>query len=124
MEATDVPFTVLIPTRERAGTLRAAIQSCLNQQVSNLRVVVSDNCSGDDTAAVVSGFTDQRLEYVNPGRRLSMSANFEFALEQFRDGYVMHLGDDDGLLPFALQRVSGNRIGSTPAQPLSEALRK
>jgi Glycosyl transferase family 2 len=105
VDTLDIPFKVLIPTRDRSRTLRQTIQSCLNQQVSNLRVIVSDNCSQDDTANVVQGFNDPRLEYVNPGRRLSMSGNFEFSLAQVKDGYVMHLGDDDGLMPFALNTV-------------------
>lgn len=105
MENLELPFTVLIPTRNRSRTLRHTIQSCVAQQVANLRIVVSDNCSDDDTAAIVASFGDPRIEYKNPGRRLSMSGNFEYSLSHHREGYVMHLGDDDGLMPFALSSV-------------------
>ena len=37
-----------------------------------------------------------------------MSENWEFALSQVKDGYVMYLGDDDGLLPNAIENI--NRI--------------
>jgi Glycosyl transferase family 2 len=105
VDSLDVPFTVLIPTRNRSRTLKHTIQSCLNQQSSNLRVIVSDNFSTDETVDVVRGFNDPRLEYINPGRRLSMSGNFEFSLDHVKKSYVMHLGDDDALLPFAIDTV-------------------
>lgn len=95
-------FTILIPTRERSEVLGSAIRSCLAQDYENLEIIVSDNASTDDTAAMVGAFSDRRLRYVRSDRRLSMSGNFEFALSHVRDGYLMHLGDDDGLIPGAV----------------------
>ena len=92
-------FTVLIPTRDRCETLQSTIATCLAQDYDNLRVIVSDNVSTDATGDVVASFDDGRLAMVQPDRRLSMTANFEFALSQVSEGFVMHLGDDDGLLP-------------------------
>jgi hypothetical protein len=65
-------------------------------------VIVSDNMSVDDTAAVVASFADPRLKYVNPGRRLGMAEHWEFAIGHVRPGFVTVLGDDDGLLPGAV----------------------
>jgi hypothetical protein len=95
-------FTVLIPTRERCRTLEATIRTCLSQDYDKLTVIVSDNASTDATRDIVHSFTDPRLRYVNPGRRLSMSANFNFAVEQAGDGIVCSIGDDDGLMPGAI----------------------
>lgn len=92
-------FTVLIPTRDRCETLHSTITSCLAQDYDNFRVIVSDNVSTDATAEVVASFNDPRLSMVQPDRRLSMTGNFEFSLSHVTDGFVMHLGDDDGLLP-------------------------
>lgn len=97
-------FTVLIPTRDRADTLKSTISSCLAQD-AELHIVVSDNCSTDDTRDVVHGFSDSRLRYLKTDRRLSMTGNFEFSLTAVSDGYVMHLGDDDGLVPGAIAHV-------------------
>ena len=100
-------FTVLIPTRDRAETLHSTIASCLAQNADNLRVIVSDNRSIDATRDVVHAFDDPRLQYRRTDRRLSMSGNFEFSLEAVTEGYVMHLGDDDGLIPDAIAHVAG-----------------
>jgi hypothetical protein len=97
--STGPRLTVLIPTRDRCETLGSTIRSCLAQDYADLRVVISDNCSSDDTVGVVASFDDPRLRYVRTPRRLSMTGNFEFSLSLVEDGsYVMHLGDDDGLI--------------------------
>ena len=82
-------FTILIPTRERADTLYHTIRACLNQTYSNYEVIVSDNYSQDNTYDVVHSFSDSRLKYINTGKRMSMSENFDFALSYVSDGYVM-----------------------------------
>ena len=98
----DPIFTILIPTMDRATTVVDTIRTCLAQDDANFRIVVSDNASTDDTMKVVKSFSDARLSYINPGRRLGMSEHWEFALANITEGYVTVLGDDDGLLPGAV----------------------
>lgn len=101
------PFiSVIIPTRNRAHLLRHAIQSVLWQDFPDLEVVVSDNCSGDDTAQVVREVGGERVRYVRPDRVLSMPDHWEFALEQARGRFVTYLCDDDVWVPGALERVA------------------
>src|SRR5438094_861105 len=97
-------ITVVIPTRERVATLRSTVATALDQRSRDLEVLVSDNASNDGTAAFIHTVADARLRYVNTGRRLSMSANWEFALEHVRGEYILIVGDDDALLPGALDR--------------------
>ncbi len=101
------PFTVLIPTLNRCGTLAHTLQSCIAQQDENFRVIVSDNHSTDDTREVVESFRrrDPRVTYVRPPRRMSMATHYEFAFDQVEDGFVMLVGSDDGLLPGAMPRA-------------------
>lgn len=99
-------FTILIPTRERSDTLYHTIRACLNQTYKNLEIIVSDNFSQDNTKQVVMSFNDSRLRYVNTGKRMSMSENFDFALSHTSDGYVMFIGDDDGIVPNSLEYVN------------------
>ncbi|MGM9512073.1 glycosyltransferase [Larkinella sp. GY13] len=99
-------YTVVVPTRERADTLLHTLRTCVTQNYDNLTILVSDNCSQDTTEEVVRSFNDPRIQYVNTGKRLSMSHNWEFALSHVREGYVTFLGDDDGLLPDAVQDVN------------------
>lgn len=98
-------YTVIIPTRDRAETLVPTILSCLRQTYPNYEVIVSDNCSTDNTKDLLTQFKDTRLRYINPGRRLSMSGNFEFALRHVEDGFVMFIGADDAILPNSIEYV-------------------
>lgn len=98
-------YTVIIPTRDRAETLDATIKTCLRQTYENFEIIVSDNCSSDNTKEIVDHCKDLRIRYVNPGRRLSMAGNFEFALGHVTDGFVMFIGSDDGIMPGAIDYV-------------------
>jgi hypothetical protein len=97
--------TVVIPTRERPETLGACLRTALNQDYPNLEVIVSDNFSGPATGEVVRSMNDRRITYLNTGCRLSMSHNREFAIAGIDEGWIVLLGDDDGLLPNCLGRV-------------------
>lgn len=101
-----VKFTVIIPTRERCGVLRSSLQTCIAQEYDNLEIIVSDNFSGDKTKEIVESFKDKRIRYINTGKRVSMTDNWEFALSCVQEGYVTYLGDDDGLLPGALTELN------------------
>lgn len=110
-----IKFTVIIPTRERCDTLVHTLRTVVEQRYSNLSIIVSDNCSADNTRQVVESFQDARITYLNTGKRVSMSHNWEFALGHVNDGWVTFLGDDDGMLPGALSRVAAV-IEATKAQ--------
>src|SRR5262249_50277228 len=81
-------FTVIVPTRERADTLYYCLQTIIRQKYDNLEILVSDNFSHDNTEQVVRNIGDSRIRYVNTGRRLDMSRNFEFALSHVKNGWV------------------------------------
>lgn len=98
-------FTIVIPTRERAPVLEASLRTAIAQDYDNLEIIVSDNFSNDDTEEIVKSHKDPRIKYINTGKRLSMSHNWEFALSHIMGGWVTFLGDDDGILPNALEKV-------------------
>ena len=97
---------VIIPTLKRPDTLYWTLRTVLNQQYNNYSIIVSDNCSNDNTADVVASFNSDKITYIQPAKKLSMSHHWEFALEYVDDGYVTILGDDDGMLPGGLQKVA------------------
>lgn len=99
-------ITVVIPTRERGEVLAHSLRTALAEDYDGLEVLISDNCSTDDTREIVASFGDPRIRYVNTGERVSMSHNWEFALSHVSSGWVMILGDDDGIVPGALDKVS------------------
>jgi len=99
-------INVIIPTRERCDVLEKSLRTVTAQNYDNLEIIVSDNFSSDDTADVVRRANDRRIRYINTGKRLSMSHNWEFALSHVEDGWVTFIGDDDGLLPSSLSGLA------------------
>ncbi|MEI6065997.1 MAG: glycosyltransferase family A protein [Methylococcaceae bacterium] len=102
----SIKFTVIVPTRERSDTLVYCLRTLITQDYDNAVFIVSDNFSQDNTKEVVESFKDPRILYINTGKRISMSHNWEYALSHVSSGWVMFIGDDDGLLPGALSTLN------------------
>ncbi|WP_324759917.1 glycosyltransferase family 2 protein [Haloarcula sp. GH36] len=106
MNGVDSPprVSVVIPTYNRADTVRRAIESALAQTVTDIEVVVVDDGSTDDTAAVVAGIDDERVRYIthegNRGRSVARNTGIDAA----RGEYVAFLDSDDHWLPGKLER--------------------
>jgi glycosyltransferase involved in cell wall biosynthesis len=98
-------FSVVIPTRERADTLQHTLRTCLEQDFDDYEVIVCDNCSSPATRGVVEASRSQRVRYFRSDRPLAMSASWELAVSRARGEYVTVLGDDDGLMPYALREL-------------------
>lgn len=98
-------LSIIIPTRERANTLAFTLATTLDQTSLDYEVIISDNAGEDDTRAVVERCLDSRVRYFNTGRRLSMCDNYEFALERATGEYVIFIGDDDAVMPGALDKL-------------------
>lgn len=98
-------LSLIIPTRERAATLEHCLRASLATDDQRLQVVVSDNCSQDNTREVVAKFSDARLIYVRTPQRVSMRQNFEFALTHATGDYIIYIGDDDAFLAFELPKL-------------------
>ncbi len=112
-----VKFTIIIPTRERCDVLKSSLKTCTTQNYDNFEIIVSDNFSQDKTKEIVESFRDDRIQYINTGKRVSMTDNWEFALSHVNEGWVTILGDDDGLLPSSLKKVA-EIINSTDVQAI------
>ena len=108
MEQNSYPFfTVIIPQKNRAEYLRATLKTCMIQDYPNFEVVVSDDCSDDNSVEVAQELAkrDSRIKVYPHDHHLGMHDNFEFALNQARPGYVMALGGDDALTPNCIWRM-------------------
>lgn len=92
--------TIGIPTYNRAGSfLRNALACASGQTYANIEIVVSDNCSTDNTEEVVKQCTDPRLRYFRQIHNIGANNNFNFCLEQARGEYFLLMLDDDTVDP-------------------------
>lgn len=115
-------FSIVIPTRNRAGLLRHALATAMAQTHGDFEVVVSDNASVDDTRSVVTQAGDPRVRYVRSEEPLAQPDSWEFAVGHARGEWITVLGDDDGMAPSLLDRVDAVVVdGSTSVVAWGEA---
>lgn len=100
-------FTVIIPVKNRGEYLTHTLKTCMIQDYPNFEIIISDDCSTDNTKTVVeSAMTkDSRIKFFSHNPGLGMKQNFEFALNQVKPGYVMAIGGDDGLIPGGIRKM-------------------
>lgn len=110
--------TIAIPTYNRADHLDLTLKSIVNQDVfkdTNLvEIVISDNCSTDNTAEIVKNYTDlygpKILYYKN--KENVLDRNFELALSR-GNGQYLKLNNDtllhkDNALKTIIDLVTAN----------------
>ena len=88
--------TIGIPTYNRAdGYLKGAIQCALDQTYSNIEILISDNCSTDNTESLVKNFTDDRIKYIKHEKNIGAANNFNYCVLNAKGDYFLLLHDDD-----------------------------
>jgi hypothetical protein len=109
---TEPLVTLIIPTYRSFETLRdVALPSVLEQDYSNLEVIVSGDCAPAETAAVIAEIDDPRVVYINRTIRGPYSEDparrwFSVGVPPFNDAlaiasgrWIAALGDDDAVRP-------------------------
>jgi glycosyltransferase involved in cell wall biosynthesis len=90
--------SVILPTYNRGHFIGEAVASVLSQSFTDFELIVVDDGSSDNTAAVMQGVADPRVIYlrqVNKGR--SNARNH--ALSRARGHYIAFLDSDDLYMP-------------------------
>lgn len=93
--------SVCIPTRNRAASLRATLKTISGQDYSPLEILVSDNCSDDDTPRVVEEWMrqDDRARYVRHPRNIGLHGNHNFCFDSARGEFICICHDHDERAP-------------------------
>lgn len=99
-------FSVLIPTRDRAFLLKNAVASILAQDFQDFEIVIGDNSSNDATRDYFSGLSDGRIRYHRAPKFLLGDENMQFVYSHAAGDYFIVMGDDDYLVPGALDEVA------------------
>lgn len=100
----DVPLvSVVTATYNRSNVLRFAIDSLLRQTLTDWELLVVGDACTDDTAAVVDGFGDARIRFVNLAVNTGeQSGPNNEGVRLARGRYLAFLNHDDLWLPHHL----------------------
>ncbi len=89
--------SVGVPVRNGGQTLRSALDSVLCQDHQNLEIIISDNCSTDNTASIALEYQrrDSRIIYHRQSKFRTVLENFRFVLDEARGEYFIFAAHDD-----------------------------
>ena len=109
MESSTLPLvTIGIPTYNGGKRLPRPIESIWPQNYPNLEVLISDNCSTDNTTEVVENYRRQHPEIrlVRQEKNIGQIGNYSYLIQAAKGKYFIWLADDDFLEPgFILKAV-------------------
>jgi glycosyltransferase involved in cell wall biosynthesis len=98
-------ISVCIPTYNHAHFLKDAIDSVLCQTFDDYELLISDNCSTDNTRELVAGYasSDGRINYYCNEKNVGPQENLNRCLDRATGEYVKILCADDLLEPTCLE---------------------
>lgn len=83
------------------------LRQCPKELLDQIEIIVSDNCSTDDTEEIVCTAISDGFEcvYNKNIKNLGMDGNFVTCFKMAKGKYVWLLGDDDPIIPNALSKI-------------------
>jgi len=96
--------SVCIPVYNREDFIADAIESVLQQTFTNFELIVTDNCSTDNTPQIVQSYAqqDRRIIYYRNEHDLGICSSMNRAILLSRGEYIKFLFSDDKLAPECL----------------------
>jgi glycosyltransferase involved in cell wall biosynthesis len=98
------PVSVIINVRNGALFLRDAINSVLAQTFTNWELIIWDDCSTDDSAAIAKSYQDERIRYYLSPVDTPLGQARNNAIAQARGEWLAFLDQDDIWLPHKLEK--------------------
>ncbi len=109
-------LSLCFPTYNRGWCMKEQIsrlRQCPKELLEKIEIIVSDNCSTDDTEEIVRAAISDGFEcvYNKNKENLGMDGNFVTCFKMAKGKYVWLLGDDDPIIPDALAKIVNKLSG-------------
>ena len=103
-------LSLCFPTYNRGWCMKEQIEklkSCPKEILDKMEIIISDNCSTDDTQQIVSGAIEEgfNCRYIRNETNLGMDGNFVSCFRKVTGRYVWLLGDDDTIIVDSLIKI-------------------
>ena len=96
--------SILVPTYNRAATLRQTLDSIFSQSVQDFEIILVDDASTDSTSDLLATYSDPRLRVYRNPVNLGQAGNAARCLSLATAPFVHYLYSDDFFLPDCLAR--------------------
>lgn len=98
---------VLLCVHNGAPYIRSAIDSILRQTWRRFELLIVDDASTDETAAILAGYTDPRIRTVRNAENRGLTASLNLGIAQSQSDYIMRQDADDLSHPGRMERQVG-----------------
>lgn len=95
---------VCVPVYNGEKFIEGTVKAILKQTYPNIVIKVIDNCSTDNTCAVVEAIEDSRIELIKNETNVGMTGNFNKCLEYATGKYLQILCADDKVAPQCIEK--------------------
>ena len=87
--------SVIMPSYNTAKFIGETIESVLKQSYENWELLIVDDCSTDNTDAVVASFSDPRIKYFKNEKNSGAAVSRNWALREAKGEWIAFLDSDD-----------------------------
>lgn len=95
MSMVDGLVSIIMPAWNTERFTAETIQSVLNQTYTDWELLVVDDCSSDNTRAVVEGFQDSRIHYYKNEKNIGAALSRNKAMREAKGEWIAFLDSDD-----------------------------
>lgn len=88
-------ISIIMPAHNAAAHIQAAIDSVLAQSFTDFELLILDDCSTDQTVALVQSYTDPRIQLHVLETNLGAAGTRNYGIRQAKGRYVAFLDSDD-----------------------------
>ena len=99
----DGLVSIIMPSWNTDRFIAESIQSVIGQTYSNWELIIVDDCSTDNTDAVVASFQDERIKYFHNEKNSGAALTRNKALREAQGEWIAFLDSDDLWMPEKLE---------------------
>lgn len=96
-------ISIIMPSYNTGAQIADTIRSVQAQTYQNWELIIVDDCSSDDTDAVVAAFEDPRIRYLKNEKNSGAAVSRNRALREAKGRYIAFLDSDDLWAPEKLE---------------------
>ncbi len=103
-ESSEILLTVLMPVYNGEKYLRPAIDSILNQTLTEFEFLIINDGSTDRSEEIIQSFQDLRIRYVKQNVNNGIVATLNNGLKLSKGRYISRMDADDIAFPYRLEK--------------------
>ena len=98
----NILVSILIATYNHKNYILECLNSIKSQTYKNLEIIISDDCSKDETQKIIKNFIKQNrnlnIKFFIQKKNLNISKNFNFLFNKSKGKYILFFGGDDVMM--------------------------